>query len=99
MNNFMILAEAEVVEGGDLGNEPATTTQTIQADPNQTLPPPPKKERSHVYFYFNGPYVRNILFYDLPRPEEKAAAAKKDDPVAGKECPRPDHRRDSGNDS
>ena len=38
MNDFMILAEAEVIEGGDLGSEPTTTNQTIQQDPNQPTP-------------------------------------------------------------
>ena len=61
MNNFMILAEAEVVEGGDLGNEPATTTQTIQADPNQTLPPPPKKKDPMFTFILMG--LMFVIFY------------------------------------
>ena len=60
MNNFMILAETEVIEGGDLGAEPQTTTQTIQADPNQPAPPV-KKQGSPFTFILLG--LMFVVFY------------------------------------
>ena len=65
MNNFMILAEAEtdVIEGGDLGSDSATTTQTIQADPNQPLTQgqPQKKPNSNFTFILLG--LMFVVFY------------------------------------
>lgn len=61
MNNFMILAEGEVIEGGDLGSEPTMETQTIQADPNQTLPVPPKKKDPMFTFILMG--LMFVVFY------------------------------------
>ena len=62
MNNFMILAEGEVIQGGDLGSEPETTTQTIQADPNQTTPPiPAKKPNTSFTFILMG--LMFVIFY------------------------------------
>ena len=64
MNDFMILAEADtdVIEGGDLGSESTTSTQTIQADPNQPLTQgtPPKKN-SNMTFILLG--LMFVVFY------------------------------------
>lgn len=62
MNYFMILAEGEVIEGGDLGAEPITTTQTIQTDPNQTVPPIPRKKQNTTFtFVLMG--LMFVIFY------------------------------------
>ncbi|NIA16777.1 MAG: preprotein translocase subunit YajC, partial [Planctomycetes bacterium] len=60
----MILAQAEtdVIQGGDLGSDSATGTQTIQTDPNQPLTQgPAKKPSSNFTFILLG--LMFVVFY------------------------------------
>lgn len=64
MNNFMILAEAGTgaIKGGDLGSDSATTTQTVQTDPNHPLTKgQAKKSSSNFTFILLG--LMFVVFY------------------------------------
>ena len=80
MNDFMILAEAEseVIEGGDLGAEPQTTTQTIQADPNQPITQgTPKKPNTQFTFILLGLMFVIFYFMIFRGPKKKQQQQKK----------------------
>ena len=80
MNDFMILAEAEpdVIEGGDLGAGSQTTTQTIQADPNQPgTQGPQRKMNSNFTFILLGLMFVIFYFMIFRGPKKKQQQQKK----------------------
>lgn len=79
MNDFMILAEAEtdVIEGGDLGSDSATTTQTIQADPNQPLTQDLPKKSNNFTFILLGLMFVVFYFMIFRGPKKKQQQQKK----------------------